>query len=130
MSAPTPRTVAAAVTGDKPYPAHRGGARDENTTTAISRASLPYLLAAMAGWMDALCFKQYKCFANMMSGNTVQVRHRVAKRLAWPLCQSDTVEISLFSRHMAALLQDCQRGGRRRVSRCFYRRARLRLFRL
>ena len=88
MSAPTPRTVAAAVTGDKPYPAHRGGARDENTTTAISRASLPYLLAAMAGWMDALCFKQYKCFANMMSGNTVQVRHRVAKRLAWPLCVS------------------------------------------
>lgn len=38
--------------------------------TVVSKERLPYLLAFVAGWYDSVCFKQYKCYANMMTGNT------------------------------------------------------------
>jgi uncharacterized membrane protein YoaK (UPF0700 family) len=33
----------------------------------------PGRLAIVAGWYDVVCFKQYKCYANMMTGNTLNL---------------------------------------------------------
>jgi uncharacterized membrane protein YoaK (UPF0700 family) len=42
-------------------------------TTLVSKESLPFVLAFVAGWYDVVCFKQYKAYANMMTGNTLQL---------------------------------------------------------
>ena len=42
-------------------------------TTCLSKDVLPYALAFVAGWYDVVCFKQYKCYANMMTGNTLNL---------------------------------------------------------
>ena len=34
---------------------------------------MPGRLAIVAGWYDVVCFKQYKCYANMMTGNTLNL---------------------------------------------------------
>lgn len=41
--------------------------------TLVSKESLPFILAFVAGWYDVVCFKQYKAYANMMTGNTLQL---------------------------------------------------------
>lgn len=41
--------------------------------TLLSREAFSYLLAFVAGWYDVLCFQQYKCYANMMTGNTLNM---------------------------------------------------------
>jgi uncharacterized membrane protein YoaK (UPF0700 family) len=45
--------------------------------TLLSQASLQILLAFVAGWFDVVCFKQYKCYSNMMTGNTVNLCYKV-----------------------------------------------------
>lgn len=45
----------------------------DRTTTLVSKESLPFVLAFVAGWYDVVCFKQYKAYANMMTGNTLQL---------------------------------------------------------
>ena len=45
-------------------------------TTLISPKALPFFLAGTAGWFDVLCFQQYKCYANMMSGQIHRSRQR------------------------------------------------------
>jgi uncharacterized membrane protein YoaK (UPF0700 family) len=44
----------------------------------LSTQSLAYCLALVAGWLDVICIKQYRCFANMMSGNTVKMAEALA----------------------------------------------------
>jgi hypothetical protein len=39
--------------------------------TYISTAALPFYLATIAGWQDVVNQKQYACYCNMMSGNTL-----------------------------------------------------------
>ena len=40
------------------------------------------MLSFVAGWFDVVCFKQYKCYANMMTGNTVNLCYKVGNREA------------------------------------------------
>mmetsp|Transcript_5499 Transcript_5499/g.13220 ORF Transcript_5499/g.13220 Transcript_5499/m.13220 type:complete len:287 (+) Transcript_5499:157-1017(+) len=41
--------------------------------TFVSKEALPYLLAFVAGWYDVSLFQQYKAYANMMTGNTLNL---------------------------------------------------------
>ena len=45
--------------------------------TFLGQTSLQVLLAFVAGWFDVICFKQYKCYSNMMTGNTVNLCYKV-----------------------------------------------------
>jgi len=41
--------------------------------TIVSKETAPVLLAFLSGWYDIVCFKQYKSFALMPTGNTVNM---------------------------------------------------------
>lgn len=43
----------------------------------VSKETLPFLMAFVAGWYDVVCFKHYKAYANMMTGNTLQLAMKV-----------------------------------------------------
>jgi uncharacterized membrane protein YoaK (UPF0700 family) len=45
--------------------------------TFLDQASLQFWLSFVAGWFDVVCFKQYKCYSNMMTGNTVNLCYKV-----------------------------------------------------
>ena len=57
--------------------------------TCVSKKVLPFLLAFVAGWYDVVCFKQYKCYANMMTGNTLNLCMKVGG--------GDTADASLIA---------------------------------
>merc|ERR1711998_114642 len=46
----------------------------------LSGHALPYCLAFAAGWFDVVCSKQYRCYANMMTGNTLNLLMKVSDR--------------------------------------------------
>ncbi len=46
-------------------------------STFLNQSSLQYLLAFVAGWFNVICFKQYKCYSNMMTGNTVNLCYKL-----------------------------------------------------
>uniref|UniRef100_A0A7S0U8H4 Uncharacterized protein n=3 Tax=Hemiselmis andersenii TaxID=464988 RepID=A0A7S0U8H4_HEMAN len=41
--------------------------------TVIGQGGFRFLLAFVAGWYDVVCFKQYKMYANMMTGNSLNM---------------------------------------------------------
>ena len=47
--------------------------QDVQGPTCVSKGTLPFCLAFVAGWYDVVCFQQYKCYANMMTGNTLNM---------------------------------------------------------
>ena len=55
----------------------------------VSQATLQLLLAFVAGWFDVICFKQYKCYANMMTGNTVNLCYKIGNL--------ETVDVSFLA---------------------------------
>jgi uncharacterized membrane protein YoaK (UPF0700 family) len=67
--------------------------RETEAPTFVSKQTLPFLLAFVAGWYDVICFKQYKCYANMMTGNTLNLCMRVGNR--------DPVDVSLIASAIA-----------------------------
>jgi len=44
----------------------------------ISDKVAPVILAFLSGWYDVVCFKQYKSFALMPTGNTVNLFIQIA----------------------------------------------------
>lgn len=69
----------AAATGDAAHVA-AGKAPAPEEAMCVSKKSLPYLLAFVAGWYDTVCFRQYKCYANMMTGNTLNLFMKIGNR--------------------------------------------------
>jgi uncharacterized membrane protein YoaK (UPF0700 family) len=49
-----------------------------SSSSSSSSSSLPFVLAAVQGWLNAVAFGQYKCFCNMMTGNTVSMCFKLA----------------------------------------------------
>ena len=68
-----------AAAGQEPAAAATGAPAIQ-APTCVSKGALPFCLAFVAGWYDVICFKQYKCYANMMTGNTLNLCMNVGNR--------------------------------------------------
>ena len=85
----------------------RGARREdeqEEETTCVSQKSLPFWLAIVAGWYDVVCFKQYKCYANMMSGNTLNLCMKVGN--------GERADVALISAAIAHFIGNRQKATR------------------
>ena len=67
-------TMSVLFSGPSPRKEVEGGKGESaEEATCINKDFLPFLLAFVAGWYDVVCFKQYKCYANMCTGNTLNL---------------------------------------------------------
>lgn len=86
-------------------------------TTYISKAALPFFLAAIAGWQDVVNQRQYACYCNMMSGNTLNLCMAIGNRDWFPTVPFILGTIAHFcasmaSPHAAARARHSHFGGR------------------
>lgn len=85
-------------------PRKRREDEQEEETTCVSQKSLPFWLAIVAGWYDVVCFKQYKCYANMMSGNTLNLCMKVGN--------GERADVALISAAIAHFIGNRQKATR------------------
>jgi len=57
-----------------------GSTEKKEEPTILSKQTAPVLLAFLSGWYDVLCFKQYKSYALMPTGNTVNLFMQIGNR--------------------------------------------------
>jgi len=56
------------------------GAKKEEEPTILGKTITPVMLAFLSGWYDVVCFKQYKSYALMPTGNTVNMFMQIGNK--------------------------------------------------
>merc|ERR1719235_2587968 len=54
--------------------------KKEEQPTILCKQTAPVLLAFLSGWYDVVCFKQYKSYALMPTGNTVNLFMQIGNK--------------------------------------------------
>lgn len=54
--------------------------KEKEQPTIISKTAAPVILAFLSGWYDIVCFKQYKSYALMPTGNTVNLFMQIGSK--------------------------------------------------
>jgi hypothetical protein len=57
-----------------------GNSQKTEAPTILSKQVAPIILAFLSGWHDVICFKQYKSYALMPTGNTVNLFMQIGNR--------------------------------------------------